>query len=237
MWKGRFLLVILALAHLKCHQVILTAPPGSSLTLFANPEFISANGGVSVISAFVIEPAGTPVADGTVVQFFTNLGRIDEQGKTNDGVARVNLIADSRSGTAKVTGVSGGAAPSTTGAGGTTSSTVTVTIGNLNAKSIFVVADPPGISLTGSSFIIANVFDGNGNPVVGAPVFFSIAATTSGSARDSLDSAGAPRFTDNDGRAFDVLRVRRVIAGTATVRASVPNGATLLFTDVIVAIQ
>ena len=88
--------------QLMCHQVILTAPPGSTITLIANPGFISANGGVSVISALVFEPAGTPVPDGTVVQFFTNLGRIDEQGKTNDGVARVNLVADSRSGLLRV---------------------------------------------------------------------------------------------------------------------------------------
>lgn len=241
MSKGRFVL-ILALAHLSCHQVILTAPPGSSLTLFANPEFISANGGVSVISAFVIEPAGTPVADGTVVQFFTNLGRIDEQGKTNDGVARVNLIADSRSGTATVTAASGGAAPSTTGAGGTTSSTVTVTIGNLNAKSIVLVASPPGLSLNGCTTLVANVFDGNGNPVVGAPVFFTITGATNTApgpapARDTLDSGGAPRFTDNDGRAFDFLCVRRATSGTVTARASVPAGTALITADLTINIQ
>ena len=42
------------------------------------------------------------------MQFFTNLGDIDEQGKTNDGVARVNLRANGRSGVATVTAVSGG---------------------------------------------------------------------------------------------------------------------------------
>lgn len=100
--------LVLALAHLTCHQVILTAPPGSTMDLFANPEFIAAHGDVSVITALVMEKTGTPVPDGTVVQFFTNLGRIQEQAKTNDGVARVNLISDSRSGRATVTAVSGG---------------------------------------------------------------------------------------------------------------------------------
>ena len=95
-----------------CNQAIMTAPAGSTLDMFANPEFIAANGGVSVISALVIEPAGTVVADGTVVQFFTNLGDIDEQGKTNDGVVRVNLRANGRSGVATITAFSGGdAAP------------------------------------------------------------------------------------------------------------------------------
>lgn len=96
------------LVGLSCNQAILTAPPGSALQLFANPTFIPANGGVSVISALVIEPVGTPVPDGTVVQFFTSLGRIDAQGKTNDGVARVNLVSDSRSGTALISAFSGG---------------------------------------------------------------------------------------------------------------------------------
>ncbi|MFI5183889.1 MAG: hypothetical protein ACHQNV_05795, partial [Vicinamibacteria bacterium] len=69
--KSRLVLLLLALVHVTCNHAILTAPPGSSLALFANPAFISANGDVSVISALVIEPAGTVVADGTVVQFFT----------------------------------------------------------------------------------------------------------------------------------------------------------------------
>ncbi len=68
-----------------------------------------AHGGVSVITAIVLEPAafGTPVPDGTVVQFFTTLGRIDEQVKTKNGVARANLVADSRSGEAEITVMSG----------------------------------------------------------------------------------------------------------------------------------
>src|SRR5258706_547502 len=41
-------LLALAALQLTCHQVILTAPPGSTLTLFANPEFIAANGAGAV---------------------------------------------------------------------------------------------------------------------------------------------------------------------------------------------
>jgi hypothetical protein len=114
---GRTALAALAMLHLTCNQAIMTAPPGSSLSCFANPEFIATNGDTSVISALVVEPAGTVVADGTVVQFFTNLGHIQEQGKTNDGVARVNLISDTRSGTATITAVSGGGAPATNPSG------------------------------------------------------------------------------------------------------------------------
>jgi len=113
----------------RCGQAILTAPRGSVMRMEANPSFIEANGGVSVISVAVIEPTGTVVPDGTVVQFFTTLGRIDEQGKTNDGVARVNLISTGLSGVASITAVSGGeAAPpstSSTTPGTTTPGTTT----------------------------------------------------------------------------------------------------------------
>ena len=101
---------VLAVSAWACHQAILTAPAGSAMSLFANPTFICSNGCTSTISAIVIEAnTNTPVADGTVVQFFTTLGRIEEQGKTNDGVARVNLISDGRSGTAGITAFSGSA--------------------------------------------------------------------------------------------------------------------------------
>jgi hypothetical protein len=42
--------------------------------LTANPTFVIANGGVSAVTAILVEPAGTFVPDGTEVFFFTNLG-------------------------------------------------------------------------------------------------------------------------------------------------------------------
>ena len=230
MSKGRIGLVGLALVHLTCGSVLLTAPPGTTLTLFANPPFISANGGVSVITAFLIEAAGTPVADGTVVQFFTTLGRIDQRGKTSAGVARVNLVADSRSGTAKVTAVSGGtpAAPNPTPSGtpppptsaGLNSAAVTITIGNANAASAVLSANPPSIGSSRSTFVTCTVFDGNGNPLRSVPVFFVVDPATG---TESFDSGGAPIFTDNDGRAMDVLRTRNPLSGSVNVTARVPN--------------
>ncbi len=216
---GLFLVVAaLAAGQTTCHQAILTAPPGSTITVFANPEFISAHGGVSVITAVVIEPAGTPVADGTVVQFFTNLGRIDEQGRTNDGVARVNLVSDSRSGTACVTAISGGPAVG----GGTTSTTTTtivatrisaaavgqncsveVAVGNTTPDHVFVTAFPTLLTDRRASLITANVFDKDGNPVANVPVIFTVSGAT-----EFMDSQGTPTFTDNNGQAQDVMRTR-----------------------------
>jgi len=198
----------LAVLHLNCHQVIMTAPPGSTLALFANPEFIAANGGVSVISALVTEPAGTPVPDGTVVQFFTNLGRIDEQGRTNDGVARVNLVSDSRSGTATVRAFSGGPAtapapaasaspgaspPPTTGGGSGTSGTVVVTIGSALPNLVLVTAFPSRvIGDPRTSTIRAFVVDGSGNAVVGVPVLFVLSQGAAPAPSPSASPGASP---------------------------------------------
>ena len=107
---SRLKLAAVALAFLSlagCEAAPLTAPNGSSIFLQANPTFVIANGGISVVTAVVTEPAGTFVPDGTEVFFFTNLGRIDQTGKTVRGIARVNFVSDSRSGHATVTAISG----------------------------------------------------------------------------------------------------------------------------------
>jgi len=182
-----------------CNPVVMVAPPGSTITLFANPEFIPAHGGVSEIAAFVMEGTGVPVADGTVVQFFTNLGVIEEQGRTNDGVARVKLRSDSRSGDAKVTAFSGGGSvssgggtatptsggtatstpvPTSSGGGGATTGSITVHIGNVLPAVIWVNAVPSRITSSRSADIIATVLDANGNPVPRVDVFFSVELAT-----------------------------------------------------------
>lgn len=211
----RVLLCALAVAQVVCHQAILTAPSGSTLTLVANPTFIAANGEVSVISALVIEPAGTPVPDGTVVQFFTTLGRIEEQGKTNDGVARVNLVSDTRSGPADVTAASG---PNT--------ATTSVTIGSARPARVILTADPVRIRSTDPrhSRIVASVFDENANAVRNVPVFFSVDGTPS---TEFMRSGGDPVFTDTNGQAVDSLETRYpkdAEAKTVTVRAITPTG-------------
>lgn len=213
--KSKLMLVALAAAQVFCNQAILTAPVGATIpSLVANPTFIAANGEVSVISALVIEAAGTPVPDGTVVQFFTTLGRIEEQGKTNDGVARVNMVSDTRSGSAEISAFSGAA-----------SKTVTVTIGSGRPARVIVTADPTRIRSQDprKSRIVANVFDSNGNPVLNVPVFFSVEGTP---ATEFMASGGAPIFTDNNGQAVDELQTRydrEAVPKTVSVRALTPN--------------
>ena len=254
-------LAVLALALPMCTGVPLTAPANSTITLSANPLFIPSNGGVSVVTAIVIEPAGTPVPNGTVVFFFTNLGRVDEQGKTKDGIARVNFVSDSRAGDATVTASSGGpavapsASPTATptpttdrlsfgmtvaNAQTASSSTVTIHIGKVN--SVIVTANPDRITSPRSAMITANVFDDFGNPVANVPVFFSIGTvsvsptpapsptptpTATPLVEETLESGGAPQYTDTNGQAFDWLRTRSLPGGaqkTVPVTATTSNG-------------
>ena len=238
--KSRLLLGLLALSQVVCHQAILTAPIDSTISLFANPEFIAANGEVSVISALVVEPAGTPVPDGTVVQFFTTLGRIDEQGKTNDGVARVNLVSDTRSGDAVVRAFSGAAQ---------SEDEVTVKIGSARATNMIVTADPIRIRPNDPrhSRIVATVFDEHGNLAQNVPVFFSVEASVTGPvpsptpspgppSTEFMRSGGGPIFTDSNGQAVDFLETRYPRDADpkgVTVRASTPAGDGTLVEDTV----
>ena len=226
----KLLLVALGVAQLTCAGALMTAPPGSTLTLFANPTAVPADGGVSVLSALITEPAGTTVPDGTNVQFFTNLGRVDPRvGKTKDGVARVNFISDARSGIAHVTAVSGGAAtggggggsPAPTPGGGGAAGTVDITVGSAQSLHLIVTADPSRITDSRSTHIIASVLDSVGNPVANVGVIFTVPTTT-----EFMDSQGNPIFTDTNGRAEDILRTRRTSAGSVTVTATTLSGAT-----------
>jgi hypothetical protein len=222
MGKGRWgLVALLVLATATCEQAPMTAPVGSILAVFANPAFIVANGGVSVISASVIEPAGTTVPDGTVVLFFTTLGQIPPQWETKSGVARVNLVADSRSGTAQVTAMTGDQTATVDGG---------VAIGSALPARVLVSANPTAMRSTGWSAITANVFDESGNPVAHVPVILSVSGGSVNNSPvgvgETLDSGGKQLFTDTNGQVFDTLRSQRPLSEFAivTVTATTANG-------------
>ncbi len=228
-------------AVIACAGVLFTAPAGSSCTLIPNPTFVPANGGVSVITAVVTEPAGTPVANGTIILFFTDLGTIDRQGKTKDGIARVNFISDSRSGIANITAQCGGPAPagggggvttttlttgttvpvSTGGGGGSGSGTAKVTVGNANVGGLLLRADPPRITISNSTHVFAVVVGVNGNPVANVPVYFRVTDTPATEFFDIQD----PVYTNNNGEAENVMRTRRTTAGSAKVTAIAPGAS------------
>jgi len=211
-----------------CESVPLTAAPGTSMTLIANPPFVIANGGVSVVTAILVEPVGTFVPDGTEVFFFTDLGRVDASGKTVNGVARVNFVADARSGQATITAISGGPAPAAspaTGAGtGTGSASVKISIGSALPTRVLVAANPQRITSPRQATITATVLDQFGNPVQNVPVAFSLSGSL---IEETLTSGGAPLFTDSNGQARDTLVTKAPAGGvqkTVTVAATTANG-------------
>jgi hypothetical protein len=225
-----------------CEAVPLTAAPGTILSLIANPEFVIANGGVSVVTAILVEPAGTFVPDGTEVFFFTNLGRVDASGKTTNGVARVNFVADSRSGFATVTAISGGpapapsASPASTGGGVASRAagfgvTAAAAGGAIAAGGVAAAGEGSDtVTITIGSALPKTVLVGANPPRITTPRESSIVAnvfdefgnpvqnvpvvfSVSGTlVEETLDSGGSPRFTDSNGQAFDTLRTRASVA-------------------------
>src|SRR5437867_918834 len=106
---------LLILASVACSKVPLMAPTGSSITLIATATALPINGTTDLI-AQLLEQAGTPPQDGTVVTFTTTLGSIDPpEARTSGGRVTVKFRAGATSGTATISAISGGA---TTGANG-----------------------------------------------------------------------------------------------------------------------
>ncbi len=200
----------LTAALLGCEGAYLTAPPDSTLVLSANPTFVAAHGGVSEITAFLTEPAGTSVPDGTVVRWTTDLGRIDAETRTRRGVATARFVSDSRSGIAHVRAFSGAVS----------AEVEDLVVGNARVAAIRLRAEPSRITNSNSAHVIATVVDDNGNPVPNVPVTFAVVDDR---ATEFLDSSGAPVFTNNNGEAEDILRTRRNTVGVATVQASAPS--------------
>jgi hypothetical protein len=201
-----------------CEEAYLTAPPGSTLDVVANPSFVASHGGTSELMAFVLEPTGTAPPDGTVVRWFTNLGRIDPETRTRRGVALARFVSDARSGTATVRAISGGVE----------SEEIEITVGNVRVRAIHLRADPTRIIESNSTHVIATVVDEFGNPVPNVPVTFRVRGD-----QEFLDSSGRPIFTDNNGEAEDILRTRRNTVGVAEVIASVPTANGILDSDAL----
>lgn len=210
-----------ALVAAGCDKVPLTAPTESTIQLFATAPSVPVNGAVDIV-ATVIEEAGTPVQNGTVVTFTTTLGVVEpSEARTSNGKVTVRLRADGRSGTALVSAFSGGAA----------SAEIEIAIGAAAAEQIVVRAEPQGLPPGGGTVqIVAQVRDGSGNPVAGIPVSFtttsgqlSPATATSdagGEARSTLTASAEATVTASAGAQTGEVTVGVAVAPTVTLSAS-----------------
>ncbi|MBK5296018.1 MAG: PKD domain-containing protein [Vicinamibacteria bacterium] len=201
-------LVAVALLATACDKVPLTAPTESTITLFATATSVSPSGSTDIV-ANVIEQAGTPVQNGTVVSFTTTLGRIEPaEARTQNGKVTVKLTADGRSGVAQITAFSGGA----------TSEKLELPIGSAAAETVTVRAEParlpPG---GGAAQIVALVRDVAGNPLAGASVAFTATAGTLSSGVSQTDTNGEARSTLTTARETTVTATVGARSGEATI--------------------
>jgi PKD repeat protein len=186
-----------AVGATSCDKMPLSAPTESTITLFANSTSVGLNGSVE-ITATVIESAGTPVQNGTVVNFVTTLGTVEpNEARTNSGKATVRLLAGTRSGTAEVRAFSGGIS---------SGEALQITVGAAAAGKVELLADPSALPAAGGVVqLTAIVSDASGNRLAGVPVSFttdagvltmnSVTSDSAGEARTSLSTTGKAKVT------------------------------------------
>lgn len=206
-------LITVVIVAAACDRVPLTSPTGSTISVVVAETTLPVNGQTPV-QAIVTESSGTPVHNGTQVNFLSALGSFNPPTATTvGGVASTLFIAGSVSGTTKINAYSGGAS---TGSGNSSAGGVEVKIGAAAAGSISLQVIPSTVPQNGGTVqATALVTDASGNPLRGVPVLFSSDAGTL--------SAGNVA-TDTNGYAVTNLVTTR--AATITARAGTAPPAT-----------
>jgi PKD repeat protein len=192
-----------------CDKIALTAPTNTTITLFANAQTVPLNGETEV-TASVIEPAGTPVQNGTLVTFAANIGNLDpREARTHDGKATVRFLAGQISGTARISAFSGPAR----------ATDIEVLVGGTAANRIVLNAAPPSVPSSGGTVeILATVLDAQGNRMSNIPVSFS---TSAGALEHTTVT------TDGIGEARTRLTTTREATVTATAGAAPAQTVTI----------
>lgn len=96
-----------------CRSMPLFAPVASTISV-SSPAVTLRPGESSEVTAMVVEEAGTPVPDGTLVRFGATLGRLEPaEAPTRAGIARTTFTAGDTIGTARIVATSGAAVSGT----------------------------------------------------------------------------------------------------------------------------
>lgn len=225
-----FLAVLTCVVVVACERVPLTSPTGSTISLTIDQSTLPLNSQATV-RAVVIESGGTPVHNGTQVNFTSSLGTfLPPAAETINGIATTTFLSGSTSGTTRINAFSGGAS---TGSGNSSGNGVEVKIGAAAAGSLTVTATPPAVSQSGGTVTIsASVFDANGNPLPGINVNFTstngvLSATSavtdsSGIARTQLATTSTATVTATAGSASRDVTVTASTAPAITIGAFTP---------------
>jgi hypothetical protein len=219
-----------ALAAPACDKMSLVAPSDTTITLYASSTTVGLNGTVDV-TATVIEAAGTPVQNGTVITFTTTLGALDPlEARTSGGKATVKLSTGTKSGTATVNAFSGSSSATTP---------LSISIGAAAAGSVSLLANPSALPASGGTVqLTAVVNDSSSNRLAGVPVTFttdggvlaqtSVTTDGNGEARTSLSTTASAKVTASviGGSSASALTASLSIPVRVgpTVTISIPSG-------------
>ena len=192
-----------------CDPVPLVAPTQSTLTLVAAARILPASGSTTV-TARVVESAGTPVHDGTIVTFSAALGTIHPAEVASvRGRASATFTAGAASGVVELQAYSGDAV----------AEPVEVTIGAAAVGALRIAARPTSLPPSGGkSTVTATGLDSAQNPLPRVPVTFSTSAGT-------LRNAAAT--SDGDGNTRTVLTTTVTATVTATAGDDVQVATTI----------
>ena len=170
---GALALALSQLALIACDKMPLTAPQNSTVTVTAASPVLPI-GGSTEVSAFVAEGGGTPVQNGTVVRFTTNLGRTDPvEAQTNNGRAVTTFHAGEVSGVADVRATSGSIAGAAGAAGATPANGVQISVGAAAVDAVVLRANTLSVPFTGGTVeLTATVTGAGGRVLPGVPVTF-----------------------------------------------------------------
>jgi hypothetical protein len=200
-------LALTQLAVIACDRVPLMAPSQSTVTVTSATLVLPA-GGSTEVTAFVAEQGGTPVQNGTVVRFTTNLGRVDPvEAQTRNGLAITTFHAGDTSGVADVRATSGSAGGTSSGSGATTTSTnaVQISVGAAAVDAVVLRANQTSVPFNGGSVDLTATVTGVGGRVLsGVPVTFLSTEGTLNPTSGITDAAGETRTTLTTNRAATV---------------------------------
>jgi PKD repeat protein len=197
-----YFMVLISIVFLSaCKKAFITAPDSATLVVTVNPPTIPL-GGQAVVKVVGYKASGTMLPDGTKIFFSTNIGSIEPEKETVNGVAEALFRSnDNRSGVATITIISGNAQ--------TTPDSVTITIGSSALHSLSLSANPSELPIGGGfSTIRARAYDEDLNALSNIPVIFTTDA-------GQLNSKGSVIYTDTNGAAEDVLHTTNSAVVTA----------------------
>ncbi|HEY6508989.1 MAG TPA: Ig-like domain-containing protein [Vicinamibacterales bacterium] len=186
---GAVALVLVQLGLTSCDKMPLLAPTSSTVSV-TSAALVLPTGGSTEVTAFVAESGGTPVQNGTVVRFTTNLGRLAPvEVQTRNGLAITTFLAGDIAGEAEVKATSGVAAGSTA-----TPNSVKISIGAAAITSLTLRANPGSVPARGgTSQIVATVMGATGRALSGIQVNFATSRGTLSATSGVSDSAGEVR--------------------------------------------